>query len=625
MSDSPRIKELRLAASFEFTGWGSKSRLSLSEEDTAAGQKDVEAIKAGKVLGQFTASAIAGNAVLGSVFYALPAVVAVGGIYSPICLFSAALVMFVWRPIMEELASALPISGGPFTYFLNVTSKPLTLASATLLLLDYGSTSVVSAATASAYLAGEVHLPFPYWVGAVIVILLFICISLSGIRDSARFALGVFSFHATTMVILIIISAVHWGKTGNDQLRENWRTGLQTSGIKPAEIIKQIYFGFALGMLELTGFECTPSYVASIKDKQFPRVLRNLHLPAILLNCIVMLLLLATIPLETILGGANVLSVLSEQVSGKWLRIWIVIDAIVVLCGGVLTGIVAACELFGQLAQIRAIPALYLRVLPATGAPYASILSFGGFCGLLYASAAGRLDVLSLMFSLVWMNVMNTFPLALLLLKHNRNRLRRDKDTSLMVIFAAFALIFVAIIGNLVVYPTTLEYFAAYFIGILMLFFIAKDKSQIIRRLHWIFSQIPFLARLNKLRGLTETVRNMRKQPVCILVKNQEIDQLCRMVLYVQRNEETSCIKVVHFIDDEKGIPADFESNARVLDEAFPELTMDLVLIPASFEPASVAALASKLQIPTALMFMGCPNPRFPYSITELGTRIIPT
>ena len=39
---------------------------------------------------------------------------------SPISLFVASCVMFLWRPIMEEVASALPISGAPYTY-LSVT------------------------------------------------------------------------------------------------------------------------------------------------------------------------------------------------------------------------------------------------------------------------------------------------------------------------------------------------------------------------------------------------------------------------------------------------------------------------------------------------------------------------
>jgi hypothetical protein len=112
-----------------------------------------------------------------------------------------------------------------------------------------------------------------------------------------------------------------------------------------------------------------------------------LHLPTIVLNTLMIALVLATVPLEQVLGGANVLSVLAQIVScflcflffytfhsfhdlalfvlafpfsfssafvpllmftlmltkhtqsaGPWLRKWIVVDAAVVLCGGVLTG-----------------------------------------------------------------------------------------------------------------------------------------------------------------------------------------------------------------------------------------------------------------------------------------------
>lgn len=52
----------------------------LDPEDSLAGANRVRALRDQKVLGQFTASALAGNAVLGSVFYALPAVVGVATI-----------------------------------------------------------------------------------------------------------------------------------------------------------------------------------------------------------------------------------------------------------------------------------------------------------------------------------------------------------------------------------------------------------------------------------------------------------------------------------------------------------------------------------------------------------------
>lgn len=100
-----------------------------------------------------------------------------------------------------------------------------------------------------------------------------------------------------------------------------------------------------------------PSYAASIREGRFPKVLRNLHYPAIALNVLSVLFVLALVPLESALQGANLLSLLSQivrsvparaasyscfifpgQAAGRWLRIWIVVDAMVVLCGGVLTG-----------------------------------------------------------------------------------------------------------------------------------------------------------------------------------------------------------------------------------------------------------------------------------------------
>lgn len=66
------------------------------------------------------------------------------------------------------------------------------------------------------------------------------------------------------------------------------------------------------------------------------------------------------------------------------------------------------------------------------------------------------------------------------------------------------------------------------------------------------------------------------------------------MALYVQKNEETSYLKIVHFYDEEKGVPPELEANSKsksyhkipttklssyilVLNKAFPELTIDLV------------------------------------------------
>jgi len=118
-------------------------------------------------------------------------------------------------------------------------------------------------------------------------------------------------------------------------------------------------------------------------------------------------------------------------------------------------------------------------------------------------------------------------------------------------------------------------------------------------------------------------VRGLRRQPVCILIKTDEINDLFHKSLYVSRYEETSCMKLVHFYNEGEGIPSELEANWKILDEAFPEITVDLILVKGHFTPSNVAALSHKLGIPTTLMFMSCPGRRFPFPVAEFGTRII--
>jgi len=133
------------------------------------------------------------------------------------------------------------------------------------------------------------------------------------------------------MCVLVITSSVHLGHAGVGQLRENWNSQRSQTGTSVTSILRQVYYGFCLGMLGLTGFECrtflshfpsilcsfytgTPSYISRIRPGKFPQVLRNLHIPAIVFNTALMLLILAIVPLDEILGGANVLSTLAQYV-----------------------------------------------------------------------------------------------------------------------------------------------------------------------------------------------------------------------------------------------------------------------------------------------------------------------
>ncbi|KAF7967052.1 hypothetical protein HWV62_35979 [Athelia sp. TMB] len=213
---------------------------------------------------------------------------------------------------MAELASALPYKGAPYSYLLNVSSKSLSIIGAALLLLDFTATTVVSAATTASYISGEVTLPFPAFVIAIFYLVLVGVIPLSGAKGSSRIAIGMLMLHLTTMAVLAVAGFIAWGRTGSSQLRENWVAGQAPSA---TAIIHEVFNGVCLGMLGLTGFEDVPAYISHIKPGRFPLVLRNLHIPAIVINTVIMLLTLAILPLDIVVSSPNVLSVLGQYVS----------------------------------------------------------------------------------------------------------------------------------------------------------------------------------------------------------------------------------------------------------------------------------------------------------------------
>lgn len=59
----------------------------------------------------------------------------------------------------------------------------------------------------------------------------------------------------------------------------------------------------------------------------------------------------AVLPAEEILQNANILSIFAEAVVGRWMRILVVIDCVLVLSGGVVDGICSANALLERLAK----------------------------------------------------------------------------------------------------------------------------------------------------------------------------------------------------------------------------------------------------------------------------------
>ena len=73
-----------------------------------------------------------------------------------------------------------------------------------------------------------------------------------------------------------------------------------------------------------------------------------------------MLFVYALLPEKTILHGTNILSILAETVAGRWLRVIVVVDCVLVLAGSVIGGICSACSLLERLAKQVVLPLIPL-------------------------------------------------------------------------------------------------------------------------------------------------------------------------------------------------------------------------------------------------------------------------
>ncbi len=103
--------------------------------------------------------------------------------------------------------------------------------------------------------------------------------------------------------------------------------------------------------------------------------------------------------------------------------------------------------------------------------------------------------------------------------------------------------------------------------GIVAFFAASQNKVMLLRWVYWTYDQYPALHSWRASRawgaGLVSAMRGLRRQKVCILVKADEINSLCQMILYVRKNEETSHLQIVHFYEGEGGIPSELEANAK--------------------------------------------------------------
>ncbi|KAI8893869.1 amino acid permease-domain-containing protein [Globomyces pollinis-pini] len=587
------------------------------------------------LMNQYLGTAIAANNVVGSVFYTISVCVAEAGIFAPLSLLITSVIVYPFRYIIAEAAEAMPSNGGTYTMLLNTTSKIAAACAATLSILDYMAIAVVSASTASNYLSaavGSLPLSLSQYHVTILLLFLFSIIHFFGIRESSKVALGIFVLHSVTMVILMICSVVKWVSIGNIQLSKNWDFQMMTTS--DYQIPTHIFRGVCLGLLGVTGFESAENYVEDLQPGVFTLVMRNMWWLSTLLNAPLTLLALAIMPMDVIKSSsANVLSLMGDfALSGTntWLGYLVSVDAVLVLCAGILSGFIGVAGLIEKMARDRVLPAFVLIKNPITKTESVITVGFLIFCVSLFMIVKGDIISLSGMFAVCFLSVMCMWAICNIFLKYHRGRLPRTVKASLGMCLLGLVGLLVGLIGNLIITPAIAIYFLSYYVVVVIIIFTIMKRIFLLRLIYWGLDQFSF--RYNNLEAMhykvsqkiISTIKNLKSQPVVFFASTDEIHLLNKAILYVRENEVTGCIKLIHFYNDQNNIPPDLIQNHHILDRAYPKIQIDLLLVKGNFTPRNVQNISDYLRVPQTLMFIACPGPDFPFLMSEFnGIRTI--
>ena len=575
-------------------------------------------------LNQLASTAICGNDISSSVLYVSALAIAFAGQYAWITLLIVSFVLFLFRKIYGEVVGALPLNGGAYNALLNTTSKATASFAATLTLLSYMATAVISANEAIHYLHHIIQ-SMPIIPITILLLGVFAVLAIVGISESAKVAIGIFLFHLGSLLILSSFIIYHLLQNGVGIFIENWHLPLASGG----SISNAIFLGFAASMLGVSGFESSANFVEEQEKGVFPKTLRNMWSIVSIINPLMAIFALAlfAIPLLQSADYQNTLLIeMGKHVGGEKIACLIAIDAFLVLSGAVLTSFVGVTGLLERMTLDRIMPPYFL-VKNKRGSSYRIIILFFFLCVSVLVITKGNVKLLAGVYTISFLSVMSLFGIGNILLKVRRNKLPRPEKASWISLIIAISAVMVALIGNILIpsrdgLPSNLAIFLYYFIPSIIFIIIMLNRTILLKLtlkiIDGIFDPIRrFVTQLDK--KIQKTIDKINAQEFVFFTKGDNISILNKVMLYIANNEHTKRIKIVNVINDNENIPEGLEKEIDFLDREYPEIDIEFVIEKGIFSPQLIASLSEKWGIPINFMFIGSPSDKFPYKIEELG------
>jgi len=580
-------------------------------------------MKTQKKLGQLPATAICGNDISSSVLYVSGLAIAFAGQYAWITLLMVSVVLYLFRKIYGEVVGALPLNGGTYNALLNTTTKSTASFAATLTILSYMATSVISANEAIHYLH-HVLPAIPIILTTIILLSLFALLVIIGISESSVVAVIIFVFHLISLLLLTGFIIHYLYQHGIITLFDNWRSPMQSDSV-----IKAIFFGFAASMLGVSGFESSANFVEQQAKGVFPKTLRNMWVIVSVVNPLMAVFALAlfTLPvLQSQQYQSTLLIQMADQVGGNGLAYVIAVDAFLVLSGAVLTSFVGVTGLLERMTLDRIMPQ-FLMKKNNRGSSYRIVMLFLLLSVSVLMITHGDVKLLAGVYTLSFLSVMALFGIGNMLLKVRRSQLPRPEMASwTSVILAVIAVLF-ALIGNIMMptkahHASNISIFLSYFIPAIAFVAIMLHRIVILKiilhSMNALFTPIrKWVAKIDiKIQNL---ISHINAQEFVFFTKGDDIATLNKAMQYISKNEHSKNLKIVTITQSDNSTKENLEQQIHFIDQEYPRINIKFITIEGTFSPQLIHELSEKWYIPTNFMFIGSPNADSPYRIEELG------
>jgi len=126
------------------------------------------------------------------------------------------------------------------------------------------------------------------------------------------------------------------------------------------------------------------------------------------------------------------------------------------------------------------------------------------------------------------------------------------------------------------------------------------------------------------LSAISTALKGVQDVPFVFFCKHDDLHMLNKAMLYIQQNEQTNRIIVVHCTHTESNVDSPLTEHVKLIDVLYPKVKVSLLTIIGDFNAATVEWVSQSLDVPINAMFISCPDKNFAMKVSQLrGMRII--